>query len=248
MRARLDMRADAHPGSHHRVWIARSTRARARVGLTRATTLLAATTLAACGPAPGARASARPRARGWRQGKSPSTSRPSSLPTAAAAPTPAPPASVKRCGPAAAETLARTEGLMARRIYANELSSPEVGQDRNQVETYSPLLSALARGSRAAVTEAVTSLVYSHTHVVRLRVTRGGQVIRDVGGADILAPVSGNLRLGGRTVGRYVLSVQDDLGYVKLVTRFLGVPLVLRAGSRSLPGAGATAPGPATIP
>jgi hypothetical protein len=137
---------------------------------------------------------------------------------------------------------------MARRIYANELSSPEVRQDRNQVETYSPLLSALARGNRAAVNEAVTSLVYSHTHVVRLRVTRGGQVIADVGGPDILAPVSGNLRLGGRTVGRYVLSVQDDLGYVKLVTRFVGVPLVLRAGSRSLPVAGAIAPGPASIP
>jgi hypothetical protein len=90
--------------------------------------------------------------------------------------------------------------------------------------------------------------VFSHTHVVRLRVSRGGEVLADVGGPDILAPVSGSLRRGGRTVGHYTLSVQDDLGYVKLVTRFIGVPLVLRAGSHTLPVAGALAPGPPSIP
>jgi hypothetical protein len=139
-------------------------------------------------------------------------------------------------------------GLVAARIYANELSSSEVSSDKSQVEGFSPLLSAVASGDRAAVREAVTSLVFSHTHVVRLRVTRGGEVLADVGGPDILAPVSGSLRHGGRTVGHYVLSVQDDLGYVKLVTRFIGVPLVLRAGSRTLPVAGALSPGPASIP
>jgi hypothetical protein len=137
---------------------------------------------------------------------------------------------------------------MATRIYANELSSQEVLHDRNQVETFSPLLSALASGNRAAVKEAVTSLVYSHTHVVRLRVTRGGEVLADVGGPYILAPVSGTLRRGGRAVGHYVLSVQDDLGYVKLVSRFVGVPIVLRAGSHSLPVEGTLTPGPASIP
>ena len=96
--------------------------------------------------------------------------------------------------------------------------------------------------------EAVTSLVFSHTHVVRLRVTRGSDVLADVGGPDILAPVSGSLRRGGRTVGRYILSVQDDLGYVKLVTRFTGVPVVLRASSRTVPIEGSFRPGPASIP
>jgi hypothetical protein len=139
-------------------------------------------------------------------------------------------------------------GQVATRIYANELSSSEVFRDKRQVETFSPLLSAVASGNRTAVREAVESLVFSHTHLVRLRVTRGGEVLADVGGPEILAPLSGSLRSGGATVGHYVLSVQDDLGYVKLVTRFTGVSLVLRAGSRILPVEGAVTPGPASIP
>src|SRR5438105_3856646 len=50
------------------------------------------------------------------------------------------------------------------------------------------------------------------------------------------------------TAGHYVLSVQDDLGYVKLVTRFIGAPLVLRTGARTLPVEGVLSPGPASIP
>jgi hypothetical protein len=195
---------------------------------------LTLTTLAACGSA---------------QGNSQTTSPP---PTAVAAQTLAavqsPRAAATPCGKAGAETLARTEGLVATRIYANELSSHEVFADKSQVENYQPLLSALASGDGAAVRAAVTSLVFSHTHVVRLRVSSGGVVLADVGGPQILAPVSGTLRRSGRTVGHYTLSVQDDLGYVKLVTRFLGTPLVLREGSRTVPVEGALNPGPATIP
>ena len=106
----------------------------------------------------------------------------------------------------------------------------------------------MASGERAAVNAAVNSLVFSHTHVVRLRVTRGGAVLADVGGSYILAPVGGTLRFGGRPVGRYLLSVQDDLGYVKLATRFIGAPIVLRTGSRTVPVEGVLAPGPARIP
>jgi hypothetical protein len=201
--------------------------------ITRAAVVVVVAMLAACGSA---------------QGKRARTSSQSSPVPASVAGAPAPPAAVQLCGSATAETLARAVGQVASRIYANELSSSEVIHDKSQVEGFSPLLSAVASGNRAATKEAVTSLVFSHTHVVRLRVTRGGEVLADVGGPDILAPVSGRLRRGGRTVGHYVLSVQDDLGYVKLVTRFIGVPLVLRAGSRTLPVAGALSPGPANVP
>ena len=94
----------------------------------------------------------------------------------------------------------------------------------------------------------MTSLVYSHTHIVRLRVTQGSTVLADVGGPYIIAPVGGSLRFHGRTVGHYVLSVQDDLGYVKLETRFIGAPLVLHVGSARIPVEGTLAPGPANIP
>jgi hypothetical protein len=158
------------------------------------------------------------------------------------------PSTAPSCGPQAAETLARTAGQVAMRIYALELASREVSSDKRQVETYGPLLSALEGGNRTAIGEAVTSLVFSHTHVVRLRVTRGSQVLADVGGPQILAPVHGTIRRNGRVLGHYVLSVQDDLGYIKLVTRFIGVPLVLSAGSHALSIEGAVSPGPPAIP
>jgi hypothetical protein len=134
------------------------------------------------------------------------------------------------------------------RIYAEELSSPGVSSDQHQVESYVPLLSALSRGDRPAVEQAVSSLVYSGTHIVRLRVTQRRSVIADVGGPYILAPVAGALRFQGRSVGRYLLSVQDDLGYVKLESRFLGVPLVLHLGPHRVPLEGTLAPGPANAP
>jgi hypothetical protein len=152
------------------------------------------------------------------------------------------------CGTAAPEVLATTAGAVARRIYAGEVGGTATISDKHQVERYPPLLAALASGNRVAVKTAVTSLVFSHTHLVRLRVTRGSTALADVGGPYILAPVTGTLRFHGRSVGRYVMSVQDDLGYVKLVTRFIGVPIVLRAGSQAIPIEGVLTPGPASIP
>jgi len=152
------------------------------------------------------------------------------------------------CGAGAPEELAHAVGEVATRIYGAELSSSETQSDQREVEGYGPLLSAIAGGNTAAIEAADTSLVYSHTHIVRLRITKGSTVLADVGGPYILAPVSGSLRLNGRTIAHYVLSVQDDLGYVKLVTRFLGVALVMRVGSHQLPVEGMLSPGPASIP
>jgi len=139
------------------------------------------------------------------------------------------------CGPASAQAAAAAAAMVARRIYDQEVSSAGVSADRLQVERYGPLLRALVDGRRAAVAEAVHSLVYSHTHIVRLRVSSGGALLADIGGPYILAPVSGRLRVGGRTVGGYVFSVQDDSGYVKQESRLVGLPLILRRGPRRVP-------------
>jgi hypothetical protein len=152
------------------------------------------------------------------------------------------------CGAAAPATLAKTAGIVAMQIYAHELSGSGVRADQHQVESYRPLLSALASGNQAAIREAVSSLVYSHTHIVRLRVVEGGTVRADIGGPYIIAPVSGSLRFHGRTVGHYLLSVQDDLGYVKLETRYVGLPLVLQMGALRIPLEGTLAGAPASIP
>jgi hypothetical protein len=152
------------------------------------------------------------------------------------------------CASATNATVAGAVGQVAQRIYLSELSSSEVRADRRQVEGDAPLLAALAAGAHTGVHEAVTRLVYSGTHIVRLRVSSGGSLISDVGGPYILAPVSGSLRTGGRTVGHYVLSVQDDLGYVKLETRFIGLPVWLREGARPVPIEGVIKPGSTFVP
>jgi hypothetical protein len=152
------------------------------------------------------------------------------------------------CRAAGAEVLARTAGVVAERIYAAELHSAETFSDKRQIETYEPLLAALQSGDQVAVETAVHWLVYSHTHIVRLRVSRGSQLLADIGGPYIIAPIAGTLRSDGRTLAQFVFSVQDDLGYVKLVTRFLGLPLVLRTDSGQVPVEGLLSPGPGRIP
>jgi hypothetical protein len=151
------------------------------------------------------------------------------------------------CGPAAARTAAATALLAAQRIYRLELTSSEVSADRREVQDYQPLVSALAGADTAGVEQAVTKLVYSGTHIVRLRVVRAGHVLADVGGPYIIAPVSGSIRAAGRTLATYVLSVQDDLGYVKLEKRYVGVPMLLRRGTSRIQLEGEIPPG-TTIP
>ncbi|MCW3030910.1 MAG: hypothetical protein JWM66_1043 [Solirubrobacterales bacterium] len=148
----------------------------------------------------------------------------------------------------APEVLAYAAGTVAQRIYAAEVRSSETTADKRQIEGDAPLLSAVQSGEHGAIEAAVHTLVYSHTHIVRLRVTRGSHVLSDIGGPYILAPVSGTLRSHGATIAHFVFSVQDDLGYVKLVSRFIAAPLILRTDSGQVPVQGLLSPGPASIP
>jgi hypothetical protein len=61
-------------------------------------------------------------------------------------------------------------------------------------------------------------------------------VLADVGGPHVIAPVSGELRWRHRIVASYVMSVQDDAGFVKLVGRFIGVPVDLYTNGSFLMG------------
>jgi hypothetical protein len=163
-------------------------------------------------------------------------------------PTPTPAIPATGCGAGGAEVLANTAGTIAERIYAAEVHSSETDADKRQIESYAPLISAVESGDSAALKTAVHTLVYSHTHIVRLRVSIGSRLLYDEGGPYILAPVTGTLRAHGKEVGHFVFSVQDDLGYVKLVTRFLGAPLILRTEAGQVPIEGLLSPGPASIP
>ncbi len=147
------------------------------------------------------------------------------------------------CGPASATTIANVDATVARGIYAGETHSSEVNADVAHVTGSQALLSALASNNEAAVYAAVHTIVYTpHWHIVRLRVVKAGHVLADVGGPDVIAPVSGALGWKGRTVGTYVMSVQDDAGYVKLVSRFIGVPVDLYRNGSFLMGTLTPAP------
>jgi hypothetical protein len=146
------------------------------------------------------------------------------------------------CASANTQTAA-VDAAAARRIYSGELHGRELQIDAGHVRHFPALLAALTSGNAAAVRVAVHMIVYTpHWHIVRLRVISHGRVIADVGGPSIIAPVSGALRSRGRTIGRYVMSVQDDVGYVKLVTRFVGVPIDLYRGGSFLMGTLTPAP------
>jgi hypothetical protein len=150
------------------------------------------------------------------------------------------------CGLSSAATIAGVDAMAAGRIYTSELHGTETRADVGHVTHSTALLSALAGSNQAAVRAAVHGLVYApHWHIVRLRVIRAGRVLADIGGPYIIAPVSGPLRWHGKTVGRYVMSVQDDVGYVKLATRFIGIPLELYRNR--VPLLGTSRPVPASV-
>lgn len=130
------------------------------------------------------------------------------------------------CGLAGPLQVAAVQDLVTRRIYADELHGRETLEDAARVRSFPALLGALERHEEAAVRSAVHALVYMPGwHIVRLRVLSGNRVLADVGGPHVTAPVTGVLRSHGRTLGRYVMSVQDDLGVEKLVGRFTGAPI-----------------------
>ena len=142
------------------------------------------------------------------------------------------------CGPATQTTLTTDYHVDLIEIYRGELSGGEVNDDLQHIEGASDLGAALANGDTAATVAATTRIVYHRRwHIVRLRVlSTSGQVLADVGGPYILAPVKGRISYQGKVVGSFIMSVQDDLGYEKLVMRFTGLPIELYSAGKPLMG------------
>jgi len=132
------------------------------------------------------------------------------------------------CGASTSATLASVAALVANNIDRGELSGSETQVDLGHVTSNTALLAAVAADDIPATARAVSRIVYHHFwHIVRLRVLdAAGNVLADVGGPDVIAPVDGVLRsASGATVGSFVMSVQDDIGVTKLETRFVGDPI-----------------------
>jgi hypothetical protein len=147
------------------------------------------------------------------------------------------------CGARSEDTLVKTLSREATLIYDGEAGGRTVPQV-HRVQGDSALLSAVARRDPAATKTAVEALL--NQHIVRLRVSAGGRVLADVGGPYVLAPVQAPLLLGGRTIGSFVLSIQDDEGYLRLTRRLAGVYVLMYMGSQLVKNS--LGPEPGTVP
>jgi hypothetical protein len=140
---------------------------------------------------------------------------------------------------------------VAKRIYSQEVAG-SVGRGNVRRIAHDPALQrAIAgRGPGTVRAAALRELFLPGKHVVRVRVTRGGRAVADVGGRFVVGGITGRLPGAG---GRLEISMQDVLGYRRLVHRMTGAEIVVRgrpghvetslpaAAAMSLPSAGTVA-------
>jgi hypothetical protein len=152
-------------------------------------------------------------------------------------------ATASLCGRTNQETAANAFKRVTGRIYAAEAGRRALAEIC-RVQRDRALLSAVARRDPAATRAAVKRLLTEH--IVRLRVSAGGRLLADVGGPFVLAPVRATLRQGGRPIGSFVLSIQDDEGYLRLAKRLAGLDLLMYMGPRLVKNS--LGPSPGTVP
>jgi hypothetical protein len=156
---------------------------------------------------------------------------------------PTPPASV--CAATPADTQLQTIGLVARNVLNQEVHSREASATLRYVESSAAFRTAVAAGNAAAVKQAIVGFFrFPRFHIVRVRAWKGSRLINDVGGPFVLSPASGTLRgPSGKVIGRFMVAIQDDLGYITLVHLFTGTEVVLHTSKGTVPGS-TLAPGP----
>jgi hypothetical protein len=134
---------------------------------------------------------------------------------------------------ASAGVRADTLTSVARRIYRQETVGAVGHTAVKRIARDKALLAALSSGNPATIRAAALRQLFNPgKHVVRLSVTRGGRTLTDVGGAFVVAPAHIELRSsGGADLGRLEASMQDVVGYVKLVHRLTGVQIVVRGAA-----------------
>ncbi len=159
----------------------------------------------------------------------------------------APVPAASTCAPTPAETAADAIGETAKRIYREEQSGAATRVVVRDFESSRPFQEAVATDNPAATRAAIVKFFEGTLHVVRVRATLGEKLVADVGGPHVLGPIRGDVRNAhGHVVGHFLLSVQDDLGYVILAQRFAGVQVFLYEGKQLLPGS--SSPAPLSIP
>lgn len=157
-----------------------------------------------------------------------------------------PQSEIPACPADAAQTRAEVLGRVGERIYEEEAHSPYVTATVKHMEADAAFRAAVAARDPAATRRAIIGFFAAHIHVVRVRVTVGGKLLYDLGGPHVLAPVAGTLRQGGRVIGRFLMAIQDDAGYLRLAHLFTGGEVLMRTGPTQVEGT--LAPGPSSVP
>lgn len=117
--------------------------------------------------------------------------------------------------------------IVARHIYREEHAGVLVNGVVFRITNDARLRSALARRRFAVARAQAAKPVLRHE--VRVRITRGPRVIVDVGLPFVVAGAQLDLKTGGgRLLGRVEVSIQDVVGFVRLVHRLTGAQVVVR--------------------
>jgi hypothetical protein len=143
----------------------------------------------------------------------------------------------------AAQARADAFAEIARRIYDHE-HAPVVGRSVVKHLGQDPtLIRALRTGDRALIRAHARRTVIPHE--VRVRIVRGSQVLTDVGLPFVVQGAEADLRApDGTVLGRVQVSIQDVIGFVKLVSRQTGTEVVVRGQGREATSLSAAARAP----
>ena len=126
---------------------------------------------------------------------------------------------------------ADTFASVADRIYRQEVTGTPNGAAFAAIAPLPGLTRGLETGDYALARRALENQPVRHA--VRARVVRGGRVLVDVGLSFVIAGKPRPLIApDGRRLGRIEISIQDVIGFVRLVERLTGTQLVVR-GSRA---------------
>src|SRR5262249_16838445 len=141
-----------------------------------------------------------------------------------------------------ARTVLATLRQVAKRIYHEGVSSERTGSALSLISKSVPLRAAVERGDARAVRAAAASLLATG-RMTNLRVSRGGQVLADLG-PPAVAPLKGTLTSSqGAPIGSFVTSVWSDEGLLAETNGLVQGVTVLRANGHTVAGSLRLRPG-----
>jgi hypothetical protein len=126
---------------------------------------------------------------------------------------------------------------VAKHVYGNEINGGRVHSDVRFIADDQALLRELSRRELgAAQAEAYRRMTSNRTkHITRVSVLRGRRMLVNAvwnsNGSFVVAPLQEALYSRRRSLGTLLVSVQDVVGYVRLVHLYTGAQVVVRGTS-----------------